>query len=109
MEILSDIRDVILLEMKSLEDLLRSIDKSFENAIDLILSSTGKIVFSGMGKSGLIARKIAATFSSTGTTSIFLHPSEALHGDLGMVEQGDTLILLGKSGESETGITAVRS
>lgn len=98
---LSDIREVIALEIKTLEDLYHSIGQDFEAAIELIMKSERKIILSGMGKSGLIARKIAATFSSTGTTAVFLHPSEALHGDLGMVEKGDTLILLGKSGESD--------
>ncbi|MCP4751549.1 MAG: KpsF/GutQ family sugar-phosphate isomerase [Proteobacteria bacterium] len=101
MDVLADIKEVISLEIKSLEELFQTIDESFERAVDLIMSSSGKIIISGMGKSGLIARKIAATFSSTGTTAVFLHPSEALHGDLGMVERGDTLVLLGKSGESD--------
>lgn len=101
MTIISDIKTVIELEIKTLEDLFNSIDSAFEDAIQLILESSGKIIISGIGKSGLIGRKIAATFSSTGTTAVFLHPSEALHGDLGMVEPGDTLILLGKSGESD--------
>ncbi len=101
MDSLKIIKDVISLEMKTLQDLHQSIDQSFEDAIKLIQSSKGKIIISGVGKSGIIARKIAATFSSTGTTAVFLHPSEALHGDLGMVEDGDTIILLGKSGESD--------
>lgn len=101
MDILSDIRSTISLEIKTLEDLLSVIDDSFADAVRLLLESRGKIVISGMGKSGLVGRKIAATLSSTGTTAIFLHPSEALHGDLGMVEEGDTIILLGKSGESD--------
>ena len=101
METLDIIREVVALEIKSLQDLHQSIDVSFTDAVELIMQSPRKIIISGMGKSGLIARKIAATFSSTGTTAIFLHPSEALHGDLGMVEPGDTLLLLGKSGESD--------
>ncbi len=101
MAVLQDIKEVISLEIDALKELREAIDNSFLKAVELIMSSPRKIIFSGMGKSGLIARKIAATFSSTGTTSIFLHPSEALHGDLGMVENGDTMILLGKSGESD--------
>jgi arabinose-5-phosphate isomerase len=101
MTIIADIKTVIELEINTLDDLLKSIDTSFEKAVQLILDSQRKIIISGMGKSGLVGRKIAATFSSTGTTAVFLHPSEALHGDLGMVEPGDTLILLGKSGESD--------
>ncbi len=101
MDYLQSIKDVIALEIKALEDLHASIDDSFNKAVELILDSSRKIIVSGMGKSGLIARKIVATFCSTGTTAVFLHPSEALHGDLGIVEQGDTLLLLGKSGESD--------
>ncbi len=101
MNSLSIIKEVISLEIKALEDLYSAVDDSFEKAVELILNSPRKIVVSGMGKSGLIARKIASTLSSTGTTAVFLHPSEALHGDLGIVEPGDTLILLGKSGESD--------
>ncbi|MBU3913949.1 SIS domain-containing protein, partial [bacterium] len=101
MTILQDIKEVISLEIEALKELRDTVDDSFIEAVELIMSSPRKIILSGMGKSGLIARKIAATLSSTGTTAVFLHPSEALHGDLGMVENGDTLILLGKSGESD--------
>jgi len=101
MDIIETIKETITLEIKALEDLRQSVNQSFVDAVDLILKSPGKIILSGMGKSGLIARKIAATFASTGTTAVFLHPSEALHGDLGIVSRGDTLILLGKSGESD--------
>ena len=74
---------------------------SVTRAIDLIQNCKGKLVLSGMGKSGLIAQKLAATFSSTGTPSFFLHPGEALHGDLGAVQKNDVLLVLAKSGESE--------
>jgi len=70
-------------------------------AIDVIYNSKGRVVFSGMGKSGLIARKIVATLNSTGTAAIFLHPTDALHGDLGMVRKDDVVILISKSGETE--------
>lgn len=74
---------------------------SVRRAVELILACKGKVVFTGMGKSGLIAQKLAATFSSTGTPSFFLHPGESLHGDLGALQKGDLMILLAKSGESE--------
>jgi arabinose-5-phosphate isomerase len=74
---------------------------SIEKAVDIIFSMTGKLILSGMGKSGLIAQKLAATFSSTGTPAFFLHPGESLHGDLGVVQPGDVLIILAKSGESD--------
>lgn len=74
---------------------------AFQNAIELMFCCTGRVVVTGMGKSGLIARKIAATLSSTGTPSLYLHPVEALHGDLGMVVRGDMVLALSASGETE--------
>ena len=74
---------------------------SVEQACELILNCKGKLVCSGMGKSGLIAQKLAATFSSTGTPAFFLHPGESLHGDLGVVQPNDVILLLAKSGESD--------
>lgn len=74
---------------------------AFERAVDLMFSCAGRVVVTGMGKSGLIARKIAATLSSTGTPALYLHPVEALHGDLGMVVRGDVVLALSASGESE--------
>ncbi|NTU58164.1 MAG: KpsF/GutQ family sugar-phosphate isomerase [Chlorobiaceae bacterium] len=77
------------------------LDDSFAKAVDLMLACKGKIIISGMGKSGIIAQKIAATLSSTGTTAIFLHPADAAHGDLGVVSKNDTVICLSKSGMTE--------
>ncbi len=77
------------------------LDSSFESAVEMMLDTTGHIVVCGMGKSGLIGRKIAATFASTGTPSLFLHPAEAIHGDLGMVRRGNVVLLLSNSGETE--------
>src|ERR1700756_619377 len=74
---------------------------SFQRAVDLMFCCAGRVVVTGMGKSGLIARKIAATLSSTGTPALYLHPVEALHGDLGMLVQGDIVIALSASGETE--------
>ena len=73
----------------------------FTAAVDMILDADGHVVVCGMGKSGLIGRKIAATLASTGTPSLFLHPAEAIHGDLGMVRSGDVVILISNSGETE--------
>ncbi|MGK0289003.1 MAG: arabinose-5-phosphate isomerase [bacterium] len=102
MNILDKIKEVISLEVATLQDLLNTVDESFVQAVELIYEhSDKKIIFSGMGKSGHIATKIVATFSSTGTPAIFLHPAEALHGDLGIVEEGDILVLISKSGESD--------
>jgi len=74
---------------------------AFREAVDLIFCCAGRVVVTGMGKSGLIARKIAATLSSTGTPALYLHPVEALHGDLGMVVRGDVVLALSASGETE--------
>src|SRR5271157_734279 len=74
---------------------------AFQRAVDLMFCCAGRVVVTGMGKSGLIARKIAATLSSTGTPALYLHPVEALHGDLGMVVRGDVVLALSASGETE--------
>src|SRR5256885_1501373 len=75
--------------------------REFERALDLLLRCTMRVVVTGMGKSGIVAQKIAATLSSTGTPSLFMHPAEALHGDLGMVARGDVVIALSSSGDTE--------
>jgi len=78
-----------------------SMAAAFQRAVDLMFCCAGRVVVTGMGKSGLIARKIAATLSSTGTPALYLHPVEALHGDLGMVVRGDVVLALSASGETE--------
>ncbi|HEU5453118.1 MAG TPA: KpsF/GutQ family sugar-phosphate isomerase [Terriglobales bacterium] len=78
---------------------------AFERAVDCLIDCGGRVVVTGMGKSGLIARKIAATLSSTGTPSLFLHPAEAVHGDLGMVVSGDVVVALSSSGETQEILT----
>jgi arabinose-5-phosphate isomerase len=78
-----------------------SMAEAFRGAVDLIFSCTGRVVVTGMGKSGIIARKIAATLSSTGTPALYMHPVEAVHGDLGMVVRGDVVLALSASGETE--------
>jgi len=77
------------------------LDQTFLDAIELILETKGKLIITGVGKSGLVGAKMAATFASTGTSSFFLHPTEALHGDLGMIGKNDTLLAISSSGESE--------
>ena len=74
---------------------------AFQKAIDLLFCCAGRVVVTGMGKSGIIARKIAATLSSTGTPALYLHPVDALHGDLGMIVRGDVVLALSASGETE--------
>ena len=74
---------------------------AFERAVELLYGCRGRVVVTGMGKSGIVARKIAATFSSTGTPAVFLHPAEAIHGDLGMLVKDDVVVALSSSGETE--------
>jgi len=93
-------KQVIEEEIRALNRLKESLDESFEKAVKLILEAQGKVIITGMGKSGLIGKKIAATMSSTGTPAFFLHPAEALHGDLGMVEKKDLIIAISNSGET---------
>ncbi len=100
-EIIKKGREVIKIEAAAVAGLEASIDQEFVRAIDTIYQCKGRVVLTGMGKSGLIARKIVATLNSTGTASIYLHPTDALHGDLGMVRQEDVVILISKSGNTE--------
>ena len=87
-------------QAKSLLDMAQHDSNDYEAAVNLIMSCTGKLVFTGMGKSGIIARKLAATFSSTGVASFFVHPGEAYHGDLGMIEEKDVIFAFSNSGET---------
>lgn len=91
---------VIRREAGALETLAAGLDENFSKAVTLLMAAKGRVIVSGMGKSGHIARKIAATFASTGTPAHFVHPAEASHGDLGMVAEGDVLIVLSNSGET---------
>lgn len=94
-------REVIRLEGEALRELAQALDERFEEAVSLIVSCKGKVVTSGVGKSGLVAKKIAATLTSTGTPSTFLHPLEALHGDAGIVAAGDVALFVSRSGRGE--------
>ncbi|NMB82338.1 MAG: KpsF/GutQ family sugar-phosphate isomerase [Ignavibacteria bacterium] len=100
-KIISKGKEIISIEGNAVLNLVDSIDNEFVKAINVILNSKGRVVFTGVGKSGIIARKIVATMNSTGTASIFLHPTDALHGDLGMVRKDDIVILISKSGHTE--------
>ncbi|MGP4713084.1 MULTISPECIES: KpsF/GutQ family sugar-phosphate isomerase [unclassified Psychrobacter] len=93
--------EAINTEKSALTLLAEQIDTRFAQACDVILACQGRVVVTGMGKSGLIGRKIAATFASTGTPAFFMHPGEAGHGDLGMLVQGDVLLAISNSGESD--------
>jgi arabinose-5-phosphate isomerase len=94
-------RRVLRIEAQALQDLLARLDASYERAVELLLACKGRVVVTGMGKSGLVGRKISATLSSTGTPSFFLHPADALHGDLGMLAKGDVLLAITYGGETQ--------
>jgi arabinose-5-phosphate isomerase len=100
-DVLSYARDVLSLEAEAIRNLATTLGKPFERAVDLVLGCPGMTVVSGVGKSGLIAQKVSSTLASTGTKSLFLHPTEALHGDLGRVRKDDVALLLSQSGETE--------
>jgi len=94
-------REVLAIEAAAVQALSTRLDENFLQALDVILNCEGRVIVSGMGKSGHIARKIAATMSSTGTPAYFVHPGEASHGDLGMITSADVIIALSNSGESQ--------
>lgn len=102
---MSDIKkhasETILLEAKAIENLVTLLTDDFDNAVKAILSCEGKVIVTGMGKSGIIGRKIAATLASTGTPAFFLHPGEAYHGDLGMIEPKDIVLAITNSGQTD--------
>lgn len=100
-EILDLARRTLRIESAALGRMADSIDEKFVSAVDRILECRGKLIITGMGKSGLVGRKIAATLASTGTPSFFLHPGEAFHGDLGMISTGDVVLALSYSGETD--------
>ena len=94
-------RKVLRIESEAIGNLLSRLDDNFEKVVDIIYRCEGRIVVTGMGKSGVICKKIAATLASTGTPAFFLHPAEAVHGDLGMVVGGDVVLALSQSGETK--------
>jgi len=106
-KIIEEGKKVVTLELKSIEKLIYKIDVNFAKAVNAIYNSKGRVVISGVGKSGLIARKIVATLNSTGTAAISLHPTDALHGDLGMVRKDDIILVISKSGSTEEIINLV--
>lgn len=104
-------RDVFRIEAEAVGSMVDRLDEHFDEAVDAILNCTGRVIVAGMGKSGLIGKKITATFNSTGIASFFLHPAEALHGDLGLMRDEDILMMISKSGrmgESELLVSAAR-
>jgi arabinose-5-phosphate isomerase len=100
-KILESARKVLRIEGESIKALHSRLGEEFAEAVDLLKTCGGRVVFAGMGKSGLVCRKIAATFASTGTPALFLHPAEGGHGDLGMLAKGDVLVAVSNSGETQ--------
>jgi arabinose-5-phosphate isomerase len=94
-------RKVLEIEAEAIRALVPRLDESFDRAVDVLLACTGRVVATGMGKSGIIAQKISATLASTGQSSFFLHPAEAIHGDLGRIVRGDVVVALSNSGDTE--------
>jgi arabinose-5-phosphate isomerase len=94
-------REVLEIEARAIEGLVPQLDEAFERAVELLRGCTGRVVCTGMGKSGIVMKKVAATLSSTGTPALFLHPAEAIHGDLGMVSAGDVVLAASYSGTTE--------
>ena len=99
--VLNTARQVLKIEAQTLQRMIQRLDHRFTKAIDMMFHCKGRIILTGMGKPGFIARKIAATLASTGTPSFYLHPAEATHGDLGMVQETDLVIAISNSGETE--------
>ncbi|MBN1300557.1 MAG: KpsF/GutQ family sugar-phosphate isomerase [Melioribacteraceae bacterium] len=100
-KILNKGKEVIKIEAEAVSNLVSQLNGDFVKAVRKIYESNGRVVFTGMGKSGLIARKIVATFNSTGTAAIYLHPTDAMHGDLGMVRREDIIVIISKSGNTD--------
>src|SRR5262249_4444857 len=96
----AELRQVLDIEIEALHSVRNSLDASFVKAVQTIHACKGQLVVTGIGKSGIIAKKIASTLRSTGTAAVFLHSGEALHGDIGLVRPGDVILAVGKSGES---------
>ncbi len=99
--VISDAKKVFDIEINELKRVRKTIDLNFAYAVQALNDTKGKVIVVGMGKSGIIGRKIAASFASTGTPSFFVHPAEAFHGDLGMIQKEDTVVLLSNSGETD--------
>lgn len=100
-DLIRQAKDVLKTEAEAIAALIERVDKTFIDAVEIIFSCKGKVIVTGMGKSGLIGKKMAATFASTGTPAFFLNPAEGSHGDIGMVTKGDVVIAISNSGETE--------
>lgn len=101
MDIIKEAKKIFDIEIAELEKVKSKVDKNIETALKLILESKGKVVITGIGKSGIIGKKISATLASTGTQSVFMNSAEGLHGDLGIINKNDVVIAISNSGNSE--------
>ena len=99
--IIEKVKEVLKIEAQAILDLMDRVGPNFEKVVRMILKAKGRVILTGMGKSGLVARKISATLNSTGTPSLFLHPAEAIHGDLGMVTKDDIVVAVSHSGKTQ--------
>ena len=99
--VIEQVKEVLKIEAQAILDLMERVGPEFEKAVQMILEAKGRVILTGMGKSGLVGRKIAATLNSTGTPSLFLHPGEAIHGDLGMVTRDDIVLAISNSGHTQ--------
>jgi len=108
-DILAEARKVLEIEATSIKEVCDKLGAAFEEAIELLFGCRGKVVISGLGKSGLVGRKIASTLASTGTPAVFLHPAEGAHGDLGVLARGDVAVLISNSGETEELVKIISS
>ncbi|MCX7878837.1 MAG: KpsF/GutQ family sugar-phosphate isomerase, partial [Ignavibacteria bacterium] len=108
-KIISDLKKVIQIERKALASLEKRINGSFADAVDIIYKCKGRVVITGIGKSGIIAQKIVATFNSTGTPAVFMHSADAVHGDLGIIRKGDVVICISKSGDTQELVQLLRA
>jgi arabinose-5-phosphate isomerase len=99
-KIITTAQNVLLQEAKAIESLISAIDDTFSDAVEAILGSTGRLVISGIGKSAIIAQKIVATMNSTGQPAVFMHAADAIHGDLGMIQPSDIVLVISKSGST---------
>ncbi|MFW5749450.1 MAG: KpsF/GutQ family sugar-phosphate isomerase [Halanaerobium sp.] len=106
---LAEAKNALQIEADAVLKLKEELDGSFKKAMELIIDSAGRVVFTGVGKTGLVAKKLAATFSSTGTSAFFVHAGEGLHGDLGMIRAGDVVIAVSNSGETDEVISLLPS
>jgi arabinose-5-phosphate isomerase len=98
--LIEQVKEVLEIEAQAIMDLAERVGPEFEKAVQIILKAKGRVILTGMGKSGLVARKISATLNSTGTPSLFLHPAEAIHGDLGMVTKNDVILAISNTGQT---------